>query len=85
MKQACWDENVVSLFIFPYDNIYALVFMYRALYYGKIETQTYYNIYIYIYIYYIYISLPIHFVSFLHLFNIKFILSKVLVRHFVSI
>ena len=48
MKQACRDESVV---FFPISNIYVSrsTLTHRALYYGKIETQSSY-IYIYIYI-----------------------------------
>ena len=49
--------------------------MYRALYYGKIETQTY-NIYIYIYIY---IYIHTHTNSLLNIFKSYITLDKIII------
>ena len=48
-KHACKDETVISVFSLS-QYISRSTFTYRALYFGKIETQTS-SIYIYVYIY----------------------------------
>lgn len=50
MKQACRSESIVSLFFLNLIYISCSASIYRALYVGKIETQ---SSYIYIYILYI--------------------------------